>query len=80
MATVTDDPLSKKVEMTNWEKASVPEIVPTCIDADRLTRVITSITSAFFLSCFAKIITPSRTLSKMAPEHALIALSVQENV
>lgn len=24
MATVTDDPLDKKVEMTNWEQASPP--------------------------------------------------------
>jgi len=24
LATVTDDPLNKKVEMTNWEKVSYP--------------------------------------------------------
>ena len=26
MATVTDDPLSKKVEMTNWEKVWPPRL------------------------------------------------------
>ncbi len=55
MATVTDDPLSKKVEMTNWEKVSVPEIVRAWIEADRSIRAITSITSAFFPSYSAKI-------------------------
>ena len=47
MATVTDDPLSRKVEMTNWEKVNIPYIRKTCANADQLTRAITLTTSVF---------------------------------
>lgn len=53
MATVSDDPLDKKVEMTNWEKVRYDHL-PTqaCtkrrtvwLGVDIFDRVITSITS-----------------------------------